>query len=151
KSPMRKAFVLTAARYSRAATTIILRMSAPYCGSRGGIISRGPRNPHKDVVQRRASQLEVRDASAPHQLGKQFLRIGTGCHAQLLKSAEVIHLFNARECSRIKAVAFHSYTHRVLPKAILDRIESSIQNLVALVNHENVIAHFLGDRHVVGR
>src|SRR6516225_1979356 len=93
---MRNALVLTAAWYSRAAITSVLRMADVPCLR--------IRDADKDVVQRRPGQLEVADLAAGHQVRQQPLRVTATLQAQLLPAAEIGRLDNPRQVIERRAV-----------------------------------------------
>ena len=92
---MTNAFVRTAALYSRAAMTNILRMA---------IVLHRTSDADEDVVQRRPRQLEMTHRAAAHQLHQQRLRIGAALHAQFLPAAEVGHLLDAGQVGALLAL-----------------------------------------------
>src|SRR5262245_47620552 len=81
-SPIRKALVLTAAWYSRKATTIVLRMHGLSHQLRG--IRDRPGDPHEDVVQRRPHYFKVSHPASFHQIRKKRLSIGARRHPEFL-------------------------------------------------------------------
>ena len=46
---------------------------------------------------------------------------------------------------------FEAHAHRVAAVGVLDRLERAVEDLAALVDHEDEVAHLLGDGHVVRR
>src|SRR5262245_30227937 len=95
KRPIRNVLVRTAALYSRAATTRILRMLfALVDGGRGAVAQRLGRtgDAHKDVVQGGARQLEVAHGATLRQHSEDALRIRARVEPQFLKIAKVGHL-----------------------------------------------------------
>ena len=104
---------------------------------------------NKDVVQRRLRHLKVHDASSLHQFGQQNLRVGVSHHAQFLQSAEVRHFLHSMDGPRVETIAFHTHTDGVASVTVLDGFQSPVEHLVAFVDHENEIAHFLSHTHIV--
>src|SRR6266542_3975730 len=153
KRPIRNVLVRTAALYSRTATTIILRMLFALAGgSRGTVTERLGRagDTHEDVVQRGARQLEVAHSAALRQGRQDALRVGTWVKTQLLEFAEVSHLGHARQSAEVRPT-LQADAHRVGAVGVLDRIQGTVEDFLPLVNHENEVAHLLGDGHVMRR
>src|SRR5207302_3383117 len=87
--PMRNDFDKTAARYSRAAMTSILRM--------GVLLRVRPGDANEDVVQGGPGQLEVAHLAAARQEGEQRLGVGARREAQLLEAAKIANRLDAGE------------------------------------------------------
>src|SRR5260370_6453549 len=139
---MMKALVRTAARYSRTAITHTLRTMV--------LLRLGAGDAHENVVQGRPGQLEVPDRSAIHQGRQDGLRIRAALEAHFLPAAEVGDLCHARHSLPTEPVSFYSYAERVAAVRLLNRLQGAVQDLTALVDHENEIAHVLRYAPVVG-
>src|SRR5262249_2131527 len=131
--PMMKVLVRTAALYSRAATTSILRMS-------GLLLVGRPGDAHEDVMQARAGQLEVAHPAALHEPGEQFLRVGPRVEPDFLPAPEVGHLGDARQVGQ-SGTAFEQDVQGVASVGVLDRFQRPVEDFLALVDHEQKVTH----------
>src|SRR6187431_2258864 len=92
------ALVLTAAAYSRAAMTRILRKDG--FSLQVDALHVWRRDAHEDVLQAGVRLLEVRHPPAPHQRLQQRLAVALLAEAQLLRLAEVGDAHHARQVAR---------------------------------------------------
>src|SRR5207245_3521503 len=145
--------VRTAARYSRMAMTINLRMGVRLrfrcCDA------------DEDIVQGRPGQLEVLDLAKPHEVGQHLLGIGVSFQTQLPPAPAIGNLYHARQIlppqpsptsggRAGRGAAVQPDPKRISAIGGLNGFQGAVKNLLALVNHEDEVAHFLRDRHVVG-
>src|SRR5581483_558089 len=141
-SVTRNALVRTAARYSRTATTNILRMVV-LLRVRSG-------DADEDVVQRWLANLEVPQAAALHQMGQDCLRVRLGGQPQFLIAAKVRYFDDTGKIVQCRRTV-QMYAQSITSVGILDRLQCAVENLTALVDHENEIAQLLGHAHIVSR
>src|SRR5574340_321776 len=143
---MRNALVATIARYSRRAMMRILRMADLLRA-----LGLGTGNAHEDVVQRRPCQLEVLDLGSLEQRAEDRLGIGPMVHAELLVTPVVVDMHDAGQAREgAVVVVAGSHADRVLAVLGLDRLERAVEHLAPAADHQDRVAHALGDRHVVG-
>src|SRR5262249_12592429 len=135
---MMKVLVRTAAWYSRTAMTSILRM----VGLRVG-------NAYEDIVQGWPGQLEMMHRAAGQKSGQKLVGVAARIDAQLLPVAEVDYTGYAGQIPQGRAGAVQPDTHGIRSVSILDGFQGAVQDFLALVDHEDEVAHFLGDGHVV--
>src|SRR5690349_10365067 len=109
---MRNDLVRTAARYSRAAITSILRIAWPPGPQ--------PGDADEDVVQGRPGQLEVPYPAAGRQGRQDLLRVGPPLQAEFLQVAEVGDLDDARQALQGIPAAVQAYPDRVPAVGLLD-------------------------------
>src|SRR5262245_4334688 len=133
---MMKVLVRTAAWYSRTAMTSILRM----VGLRVG-------DAHEDVVQGWPGQLEMMDGAAGQKCGQELVGVAARIDAQFLPIAEVHDTGHAGQIPQRRVVAVQPDTHGIRSVSILDGFQCAVQDFLALVDHEDEIAHFLRDGH----
>ena len=115
----------------------------------------------EDIVQGRPGQLEVLDLAKPHEVGQHLLGIGVSFQTQLLPAPEIGNLDHARQIlppqpsptsggRAGRGAAVQPDPKRISAIGGLNGFQGAVKNLLALVNHEDEVAHFLRDRHVVG-
>src|SRR5579871_1042412 len=111
------------------------------------LLSGRPGDANEDVVKRRPGDGEARDARLRHQRPQQFLWITAARDAQLLNLAEITDLLNAGK------VGYHAILERdangVVAVLLLNGVECSVEHFPAAEDHEDVVAHRLGDAHIV--
>src|SRR5208282_4813481 len=134
--PMTKPFVFTRVTYSRLTISQILRM--------GGFLD-------EDVVERRLEQLETVDLRARFDCRFQnLLRIGARFQLGFHSAAEPVDAGDGgivQEGVRARELD----VDRVLAVGLLDGAEFAIQNVPALVDQADGVAHFLDLLHAVRR
>src|SRR5438445_8082432 len=132
--------VRTAARYSRTAMTMTLRM--------GDLLGVGAGDADEDIVQRRTGQLEMAHPAATHEPGQNLLRVSPPVQPQLLPATEIRHLGNAGQFGQ-RVTALDANPQGVVAVIVLNRFERPVQDLLASEDHENEITHLFRHRHVV--
>src|SRR5437016_9157413 len=148
----RNDFVRTAARYSRTAMTIVLRMTgllgflhlpltlALSPQRERGVGRRGDAN--KDVVQGRVGYLKMANRSPRHQGRQHRLRIRASLQAKLLSAAEVHDFGYTRESVPVyRSVLLQADADGVAAVGLLNGLQRSVQNLASFVNHKDGVAH----------
>ena len=89
------------------------------------------------------------DPRAAQQFPENRLRIGLRFHAQFGVAAVVVHLDHAGQIFECTVAVARAHADRVLAVLGLDRFQSAVEHLPAAADHENRVAHPLGDVHVV--
>src|SRR3984957_13832294 len=132
--PITKPFVFTRVMYSR----LMISQSLCMCGFLD-----------EDVVERGLEQLEPADFDTGLNSGpEQLLRIGSGFQFRFHARAEAVDRGDRRmiqECVRSGKFDMSS----VLAVGMLDRAQVAVQNVLAMVDQTDRVAHFLDLLHAV--
>src|SRR5262245_48200492 len=105
---------------------------------------------HEYLLKGGLRLLEMPHRPPTHQLYEDPLRVGILVQPEFLQVAEVRDLRDSRQVVEVPRT-LDANAQGVASVSVLDVLESSVEDLSTLVDHEDEVAHLFGDVHVVCR